>query len=117
LGAAAVWLALILHPQPLFAYSAQRANVILSTRAPMPPQTGPLLDEVVRRISRSPLYDARRTHHVFLCDTRTLFGFLTVNRSTNVTSFWWRICSSGAVSPSTISWHTGSSSERSRAGC
>ena len=78
LGSAAVWLALILHPQPLFAYSAQRANVMLHTRAPMPPQAGPLLDEVVRRISRSPLYDARRTHHVFLCDTRTLFGFLTV---------------------------------------
>ena len=78
LGSAAVWLALILHPQPLFAYSAERANVVLHTRAPMPPQTGPLLDEVVRRISRSPLYDARRTHHVFLCDTRTLFGFLTV---------------------------------------
>ena len=53
LGSAAVWLALILDPQPLFAYSAQRANVILYTRAPMPPQTGPLLDEVVRRISRS----------------------------------------------------------------
>ena len=78
LGSAAVWLALILHPQPLFAYSAQRANVVLHTRAPMPPQTGPLLEEVVRRISRSPLYDARRTQHVFLCDTRTLFGFLTV---------------------------------------
>ena len=79
LGSAAVWLALILHPQPLFAYSAQRANVILYTRAPLPPQTGPLLDEVVRRISRSPLYDARRTHHVFLCDTRALFGFFTVD--------------------------------------
>ena len=78
LGSAAAWLALILHPQPLFAYSAQRANVVLYTRAPMPPQAGPLLDEVVRRISRSPLYDARRTHHVFLCDTRTLFGLLTV---------------------------------------
>jgi len=78
LGSAAVWLALILHPQPLFAYSAQRANVVLHTRAPMPPQAGPLLDDVVRRISRSPLYDARRTHHVFLCDTRTLFGLLTV---------------------------------------
>ncbi len=79
LGSAAIWLALILHPQPLFAYSAQRANVVLHTRGPLPPQAGPLLDEVVRRISRSPLYDARRTHHVFLCDTRALFGFFTVN--------------------------------------
>ncbi|HTB57253.1 MAG TPA: hypothetical protein VLC06_05240 [Polyangia bacterium] len=79
LGSAAGWLALILHPQPLFAYSAQRANVVLYTRAPMPPQAGPLLDEVVRRISRSPLYDVHRVHHVFLCDTRALFGFFTVD--------------------------------------
>lgn len=87
LGAAAIWFALILHPQPLFAYSAQRANVVLHARAPLPPQAGPLLDEVVRRIARSPLYDARRTHHVFLCDTRALFGFLTVTgyRSGGVT--------------------------------
>src|ERR1700722_16090203 len=78
-GSAVVWLALILHPQPLFAYSAQRANVVLYTRAPMPPQAGPLLDEVVRRLSRSPLYDAHRVYHVFLCDTRALFGFFTAN--------------------------------------
>lgn len=78
LVSAAVWLTLILHPQPLFAYSARRANVVLYTRAPMPPQAGPLLDEVVRRISGSPLYDEHRVHHVFLCDTRPLFGFLTV---------------------------------------
>jgi hypothetical protein len=78
LGSAAVWLALVLHPQPLFAYSAAQANVVLHARAPMPPQAGPLLDEVIRRISRSPLYDAGRVHHVFLCDTRPLFGFLTV---------------------------------------
>ncbi len=78
LGLPAAWLTLIVHPQPLFAYSAERANIVLHTRAPMPPQAGPLLDEVVRRVSRSPLYDARRVHHVFLCDTRLLFGFLTI---------------------------------------
>jgi hypothetical protein len=78
LASAAAWFAVILHPQPLFAYSAQRANVVLHARAPMPAETRPLLDDVIRRISRSPLYDARRVHHVFLCDTRALFGFLTV---------------------------------------
>jgi hypothetical protein len=34
---------------------------------------------VVRRISRSPLYDARRIHYVFPCDTRALFGLFTVD--------------------------------------
>lgn len=72
------WLTLIVHPQPLFAYSAQRANVVLHTRAPLPPQAGPMLDEVVRRLSRSPLYDPARVHHVFLCDTPSLFAFFTL---------------------------------------
>src|SRR5215831_11445925 len=67
---AAGWLALIIHPQPLFAYSAQRANVVLHARSPLPPQAGPLLDEVVRR--------AARVQHVFLCDTPSLFAFFTV---------------------------------------
>ena len=72
-GVIAGWVALAIHPQPLFAYSAQRANVVLHARAPFPAQTGPLLDDVLARVSRSPLYDAHRTYHVFLCDTQALF--------------------------------------------
>jgi hypothetical protein len=73
-GAIFAWIALAIHPQPLFAYSAQHANVMLHARAPFPPQTGALLDDVVARVSRSPLYDARRTYHVFLCDTPAVFA-------------------------------------------
>jgi hypothetical protein len=73
-GAVFVWLALAIHPQPLFAYSAQRANVVLHARAPFPPQTQPLLDDVLARVSRSPLYDAHRMYHVFLCDSQALFS-------------------------------------------
>jgi len=72
------WFALVIHPQPLFAYSAQQGNVVLHARAPFPPQTGPLLDDVLARVSRSPLYDAERTHHVFLCDTPALFALFTL---------------------------------------
>src|SRR3982750_337269 len=67
------WVALAIHPQPLFAYSAQRANLVLHARAPFPAQTGPLLDDVLARVSRSPLYDPHRTYDVFLCDTQALF--------------------------------------------
>jgi hypothetical protein len=73
-GLVIVWLALAIHPQPLFAYSAQRANVVLHARAPFPPQAQPLLDDVLARVSRSPLYDAGRTYHVFLCDSQALFS-------------------------------------------
>lgn len=73
-GAVFGWLALAVHPQPLFAYSAQRANVVLHARAPFPAQTQPLLADVLARVSRSPLYDAGRTYHVFLCDSQALFA-------------------------------------------
>jgi hypothetical protein len=73
------WVALAIHPQPLFAYSAQRANIVLHARTPLPPQTGALLDDVLARVSRSPLYDARRTHHVFLCDSPALFGLFSLH--------------------------------------
>jgi hypothetical protein len=81
------YLTLVVHPQPLFAHSAQRANVVLHARAPLPPETGPLLDEVVRRVSRSPIYDPTRIHHVFLCDTPSLYAFFTLwgRRSGGVT--------------------------------
>jgi hypothetical protein len=46
----AAWIALAVHPQPLFAYSAQRANVVLHAREPLPPQAGALLDDVVARV-------------------------------------------------------------------
>ena len=77
-AALGAWLTLIIHPQPLFAYSARRANVVLHARAPLPPEAGPLLDEVVRRVSRSPLYDPARVHHVFLCDTPSLYAFFAL---------------------------------------
>ena len=80
----AAWVGLAIHPQPLFAYSLQRANVVLHARAPLPAQAGPLLDDVVARIARSPIYDARRTHHVFLCDSPALFAFFALPWHRNV---------------------------------
>jgi hypothetical protein len=77
-GVLVAWLALAIHPQPLFAYSLQRANVVLHARAPFPAQAGPLLDDVVARLRRSPIYDAGRTHHVFLCDSPTLFALFAL---------------------------------------
>jgi hypothetical protein len=72
------WLALAIHPQPLFAYSRQRANIVLHARAPLPPQADALLDDVVARVARSPLYDGTRIHDVFLCDTARFFGLFAL---------------------------------------
>lgn len=75
-GVAAGWLALVLHPQPLFAYTARQGNVVLHARRPFPPATQALLQDVLRRVSASPIYDGARVHDVFLCDTPALYGFL-----------------------------------------
>lgn len=72
------WLGLVVHPQPLFAYTTSESNIVLHARRPFPAATQPLLAEVVRRVAASPLYDRARVHHVFLCDTPALFGLLAL---------------------------------------
>lgn len=74
----AAWFALAIHPQPLFAYTVQRGNVVLHARAPLPARAAQIADEVVRRAARSPLYDPGRIHHVFLCDTPALYSLFTL---------------------------------------
>jgi hypothetical protein len=82
-------LALVIHPQPLFAYTLQRSNIVLHARAPLPSEATPMLDDALARVSRSPLYDAARTHHVFLCDTPGLYGFFSRwHNSGGVTHTW-----------------------------
>jgi hypothetical protein len=93
LGLASVvagYLALVLHPQPLFAYTLQRGNLVLHARQPLPPEATPMLDDALARVSRSPLYDAARTHDVFLCDTPAVYDLFTLwqHKSGGVTQTW-----------------------------
>jgi hypothetical protein len=74
-GVVAAWLTLVVHPQPLFAHTLRRENIVLHARAPFPAEATAMLADVVRRVQRSPLYDATRVHDVFLCDTPALFAF------------------------------------------
>jgi hypothetical protein len=89
LGAVALvagYVALVIHPQPLFAYTLQRGNIVLHARAPLPPEATPILDDALARVSGSPLYDAARTHHVFLCDTPRLYSLFALgNKSGGIT--------------------------------
>lgn len=72
------YLALIIHPQPLFAYTLQRGNLVLHARQPLPPEATPMLEDALGRVARSPLHDAARTHHVFLCETSGLYDLFTL---------------------------------------
>jgi hypothetical protein len=86
----AAYLALVIYPQPLFAHSLQRANLVLHARQPLPPEATAILDDALRRIRSSPLYDSARTHHVFLCDSSGLYDFFASfnYRSGAVTHTW-----------------------------
>jgi hypothetical protein len=84
------YVALVIHPQPLFAYTLQRGNLVLHARRPLPPEATPMLDDALARVSRSPIYDAARTHDVFLCDTSGLYAFFSLwnHRSGGITHTW-----------------------------
>jgi hypothetical protein len=84
------YLALVVHPQPLFAYTLQRGNIVLHAREPLPAEAAPMLDDALARVSQSPLYDAGRAHHVFLCGTSRFYAFLTLwgYKSGGVTQTW-----------------------------
>jgi hypothetical protein len=83
------WLTLIIYPQPLFAHSLKRGNLVLLARAPLQEDATSILDEVQGRVSRSPLYEPTRPYYVFLCGTPEMFAFLTFGkRSTGLTNSW-----------------------------
>jgi hypothetical protein len=89
LSLGAAWLVLLVHPALLFAHSLRVGTLVLHAQAPLPPESRPLLAEVERRISASPLFDRGRRYHIFSCDSRWLFAFLTPgSRGSGVTNPW-----------------------------
>jgi hypothetical protein len=89
-GVCLAYLALLAYPQPLFAHSVQRGNIVLHARQPLPPEGAQLLEDVLSRVARSPLYEADRVHHVFLCDTPALYGLFALwNRGSGAIANYW----------------------------
>lgn len=86
----AAYVVILLHPQPLFAHTLRRGNITLHARQPLPAQAAAMLDDALGRVQRSPLYDARREHDVFLCDTPGFYAFFTSwqRRSGGVAQTW-----------------------------
>jgi hypothetical protein len=82
--------ALVMHPEPLFAHSAQRGNLVLHARQPLPAEATAMLEDALGRVRRSPLFDAARVHHVFVCDTPALFALFTLwdRNAGGVTATW-----------------------------
>jgi hypothetical protein len=74
LAAGAAYGALLLRPQPLFAYEARAGNVVLHARAPLPRRAFEIAEAARQRVARSPFYAAEDTYDVFLCDSSALFA-------------------------------------------
>lgn len=81
--------ALLLHPQPLFAFSVREAAIVLHAREPLPPQAQGVLADATRRAAASPFYDPQATYDAFLCDdVRTFTAFTLWNRGAGAVSQW-----------------------------
>jgi hypothetical protein len=81
--------ALLLHPQPLFAFSARDATIVLHAREPLPAEVQGVLADARRRVEASPFYDPTATYDAFLCDdVRTFTAFTLWNRGAGAVSQW-----------------------------
>lgn len=60
---------LLLDPSPLFAHTLRRGALIAHVDAPIPEALGDTLEEASRRLARSPLFDASRTHDLYFCQS------------------------------------------------
>jgi hypothetical protein len=78
LGVLALYIALLLHPHPLFAYEVRADNLVLHAREPLPARAQAIAEAVRARVATSPFYSASDTYDVYLCDTPELFAFVSV---------------------------------------
>jgi hypothetical protein len=87
--AAAGYVALLLHPQPLFAFSVRDVAIVLHAREPLPPEAQGVLADATRRVAASPFYDPQATYDAFLCDDVPTFTAFTLwNRGAGAVSQW-----------------------------
>ena len=83
------YLLLLVHPQPLFAFSARDAAIVLHAREPLPAEVQGVLADARRRVEASPFYDPSATYDAFLCDdVRTFTAFTLWNRGAGAVSQW-----------------------------
>lgn len=75
--AAAAYLALLLFPQPLFAYKLSAGPFTLYCDDPIPPEAESVLQDVQRRLEKCPLYEGRPHQNIFVCNRSWRYQLLT----------------------------------------
>jgi hypothetical protein len=79
-SAAVMYAALLCHPDPLFAYSVRGGTIMLHSPQPLPACAIDIARAADARVARSPLYDPRAVHHVYLSDTSWRFALFSSYR-------------------------------------
>jgi hypothetical protein len=77
-GVFAVYIVLLLHPDPLFAHEARYENIVLHSSEPLPPEATHLARRARERIASSPYFVASDRYDVYLCQSPELFAFLSL---------------------------------------
>lgn len=74
LTAAGVYVAVLVYPQPLFAYELDHAGIIVHATRPIPGEMRTTLERARARLDRGALRDQTQNVHVFMCDSPWLFA-------------------------------------------
>ncbi len=69
-----VYLVLLIHPQPLFAYELDHAGITVHATRPIPAAMRTTLERARSRLDRAGLTEASMPAHVFICEPRWLFA-------------------------------------------
>jgi len=77
-GGFGLYLALLLHPEPIFAHEARYANLVLHSPQPLPAAASQVARSAHERIARSPFFSASDRYDVFLCDTPALYAVMAL---------------------------------------
>jgi hypothetical protein len=67
---ATAYLTLLVAPDPLFAYEERGRFIEVHSDEALPPEARDVIAIAEARVERSPLFDASREHHVYVCNTR-----------------------------------------------
>ena len=65
---------LLLFPEPVFAHAESHRGITFYSRTTLPPGLDVIADDVIARLSTSPLYRARSRHRIFITESAVLYA-------------------------------------------
>lgn len=87
--AIAGYVAVLLYPRPLFAFSARETTIFLHAQEPLPEAAATVLREARARVELSPFYDPQDTYDVYLCGGERAFtAFALWDRGAGAVAQW-----------------------------